>query len=568
MKRTLLLFAAAVMASGAFAADKLDSKALVKASKKVSAERMQVVAMEKGAARKSVQRSKATGLYYTVPEGTMFRHWDKNGSGYGNTRIVVSPFTKFTFTNKSENPTTNIWHLNNMYTGVSSDVTESMDADGNLSSILDAGYYFPAPTILNAAQRDSFCVGKTTNEFWNGSRGMANPDLYFTQVVTDSIAPVGFMDDHVQGGYGWGSLSTGFLYGSGLIDQTAAGLGIGICFGAEQSYPKPMSPLYVEDVFLRIYGITDTPIAEGKSLTMTITDTETSDTLAVLTATAADILGLEGPYNVQYSQTGVAYSGNLVFSKKEKDVLGNEQLVPFVIDRAFTVNIDGLDQDGVTIGFLGDERLEEYSDNIKDGLFLVAYPDVQEVYAHRYADLSMNITFDAVMDVAIIGNALSTSNGPIDNANVIRISEDGQTCYIDGNPDFPGLFVQTGMDWFDEDGNEYYYFDFAEDADWVESTVVDPGLYGDGTYGVSFTASPLGNNPGRYTFAYLKGRGIQSEAAVLIVQGNPDATAIDAVKNTMGKNSASAPIYNLNGQKVSKSAKGIMIQNGKKFISK
>lgn len=556
------------MASGAFAADKLDSKALVKASKKVSAERMQVVAMEKGAARKSVQRSKATGLYYTVPEGAMFRHWNKKGRGVGETRIVVSPFTKFTFTNMSENPTTNIWHLNNMYTGVSSDVTEAMDADGNLSSSLDAGYYFPAPTILNAAQRDSFCVGKTTNEFWNGSRGMANPDEFFTQVTTDSIAPLGFLDDHIEGSYGWGGLSTGFLYGSGLIDQTAAGLGIGYCFGVEQSYPKPMSPLYVEDIFFTIYGLNATPIAEGKSITMTITDTETSDTLTVLTATVADTLDFKGPYSSQYSQTGEVYIGKLVFSKKEKDVLGNEQVVPFVIDRAFTVNIDGLDQEGVTIGFLGDERLEEYSDNVTDGLFLVAYPDVQEVYAHHYEGISMNMTFDAVMDAAIVGDNLSMADGTtISNANVIRISEDGQTCTIDGT-ELPALFVQTGMDWFDEDGNEYYYFDFAEDADWVESTVVDPGLYGDGTYGVSFTASPLGNNPGRYTFAYLKGRGIQSEAAVLIVQGNPDATAIDAVKNTIGKNSASAPIYNLNGQKVSKAAKGIMIQNGKKFISK
>ncbi len=556
------------MASGAFAADKLDSKALVKASKKVPAARLQLATMEKGAARNGVMKSKATGLYYKVPEGAMFTHWNKSGSGYGNTRIVVSPFMEFTFKNMSENPTTNIWHLNNPYSGRYSDVTEAMDADGSFTSALDPGYYLPAPTVLDAAQRDSFCVGKTTNEFWNGSRGMTDPDRYFTQVVTDSIAPMGFMDDHVEGGYGWGSLSTGFLYGSGLLDQTANGLGIGICFGAEQSYPKPMSPLYVEDVFLRMYGITDTPIAEGKSVTMTITDTETSDTLAVLTATAADILGLEGPYNVQYSQTGVAYSGNLVFSKKEKDVLGNEQIVPFVIDRAFTVNIDGLDQEGVTIGFLGDERLEEYSDNVTDGLFLVAYPDVQEVYAHRYADLSMNITFDAVMDATVIGDVLSMANGTtIENANVIRISEDGQTCTIDGT-ELPGLFVQTGMDWFDEDGNEYYYFDFAEDADWVESTVVNPGLYGDGTYGVSFTASPLGNTPGRYTFAYLKGRGIQSEVAVLIVQGNPDATAIDAVKNTIGKNGASAPIYNLNGQKVGKSAKGIMIQNGKKFISK
>lgn len=568
MKRTLLLFAAAVMVSGAFAADRRESKALVNAGKKVSAARMETVAMDRRAAGRSVQRSQATGLYYKVPEGSLFTHWNKDGRGYGNTRIVVPAYQMFTFKNMSTNPTTTLWHLNNPYRGTYSDVTEMMEADGSISYALDPGYYLPAFTVLDAAQRDSFCVGQTTNEFWNGSREVANPNQYFTQVTNDSISPVGFMDDHVGGGYGFGSLSTGFLYGSGTIDQTDNGLGIGVCIGTEQSYPKPMSPLYVEDAFLSIYTLTDKPIAEGKSVSMVITDTETSDTIAVLTATASDVVGLEGPFNVQYTPTGSAYAGRLVFSKKEKDVLGNEQLVPFVIDRAFTVSIEGLEQDGVTIGFLGDELLEEYSDNITEGLFIVVYPDVNEVYAHRYDGLAMNITFDAVMDVAIVADALTFNDGStLENANVIRISEDGQTCTIDGT-EYPAAFVQTAMDWYDEDGNEYYYFDFAEDADWIESTVVTPGLYGDGTYGVSFTASALGSNPGRCTFARLAGRGVKSDAGVLIIQGNPDATAIDAVKDVAGKKNASSPVYSISGQKVGSAAKGLLIQDGKKFIRK
>ena len=34
------------------------------------------------------------------------------------------------------------------------------------------------------------------------------------------------------------------------------------------------------------------------------------------------------------------------------------------------------------------------------------------------------------------------------------------------------------------------------------------------------------------------------------------------------KTDANAPVYNLAGQRVSKNAKGILIQNGKKFIAK
>jgi hypothetical protein len=46
-----------------------------------------------------------------------------------------------------------------------------------------------------------------------------------------------------------------------------------------------------------------------------------------------------------------------------------------------------------------------------------------------------------------------------------------------------------------------------------------------------------------------------------------DMTSIEAIKNAVAKD-ANAPIYNLAGQKVNKSFKGIVLQNGKKMIQK
>lgn len=43
-------------------------------------------------------------------------------------------------------------------------------------------------------------------------------------------------------------------------------------------------------------------------------------------------------------------------------------------------------------------------------------------------------------------------------------------------------------------------------------------------------------------------------------------TGVKAVK--VAEEDANAPIYNLAGQKVEKSQKGILIQNGKKFVNK
>jgi hypothetical protein len=45
-------------------------------------------------------------------------------------------------------------------------------------------------------------------------------------------------------------------------------------------------------------------------------------------------------------------------------------------------------------------------------------------------------------------------------------------------------------------------------------------------------------------------------------------TAIETVKNIEKAINANAPIFNLAGQKVDKNQKGILIQNGKKFVNK
>ena len=49
-------------------------------------------------------------------------------------------------------------------------------------------------------------------------------------------------------------------------------------------------------------------------------------------------------------------------------------------------------------------------------------------------------------------------------------------------------------------------------------------------------------------------------------QFTPGSTGIDGI--TVDAADENAPIYNLAGQRVTKATKGILIQNGKKFINK
>lgn len=55
------------------------------------------------------------------------------------------------------------------------------------------------------------------------------------------------------------------------------------------------------------------------------------------------------------------------------------------------------------------------------------------------------------------------------------------------------------------------------------------------------------------------------EVKNIVVDGTKNATAITTIK---AENAANAPLYNLQGQRVDRTAKGILIQNGRKFINK
>lgn len=577
MKKALLLGIVAMAATVSFGAEKQDTKVKAK-STIVNNTRLQVSPVNidlSQRAQKNVMKSAKTGLYYAKPAGALYSNFSKDNMGYYSTRIVVTPFTKFTFANKSDEPLKSLWHLNMYQVDQNgnvierhNDVTEYKNEDGSFSNVLDAGYYMAAPTILNAAQTDSFTIGKETNSYWSGQAGTPNDVRDFTKVATDSISPLGYMDDHVYGGYAYGSLSTGWLIGNGQLNHPSNG--VGTCFAMIQSYAKPMSPLYVEDIYVSVYSSTDTPIAEGKSLTMYICDTEKGDTLYTLTAKSSDVFGLEGPFNSDYTQTGVAYASKVLFSMTEKDVFGNEVKVPFVLNCAFDVIIDGFDKEGIDMGITGNDILPEDADEVEDAGFLVYYPEIETTYIHSYEGLGVNFTFTGVMDYAEVANSVSTQDGnSITDFNIIRVSNDGQSCSVDGqNAELaPGALVVTGMDWYDLDGNEYYYFDFGEDVDWIEATTATPGVYGDGTYGVTFTASPLGTEKGRHAVGYLKGRGVTSEVPVIVVQGevNIEEVGIDNIKT---ENNSNSPVYNLMGQKVGASAKGLLIRDGKKFINK
>ena len=84
--------------------------------------------------------------------------------------------------------------------------------------------------------------------------------------------------------------------------------------------------------------------------------------------------------------------------------------------------------------------------------------------------------------------------------------------------------------------------------------------------GVSYYLLNPKSQLGFYGFTYTYDASEAAGEGGLPTPTDP-TTAIETIK-TSGNSNANAPIYNLSGQKVDKSYKGLVIQNGRKFVNK
>ena len=188
-------------------------------------------------------------------------------------------------------------------------------------------------------------------------------------------------------------------------------------------------------------------------------------------------------------------------------------------------------------------------------------------YYFSYSGLALKVGFDGMYDyVEVLENS---------GLNVLRISNDGQTCLTEGavseEDGLPGAAVYTAQPWYDEDLNEYY--EIVDAPDWLTAVVADESLRNEDNYTgleiVSFLCQPLpANVSGRSAVVYVRGRGFTAPQPIYLLQGDVtyEQAAISEVSSAAPVKNAK--VFNINGQEVNKSAKGILIQNGKKYINK
>lgn len=564
MKNLLLLAVTGAMAvSGMHAqtlttANKLSriSKTHLQASTTPSAQAVQA----KAAAKKSA--------FYSRPAGALFWNSDKMGQMYGFSCMYVPADKDVVFAKNAPSGADLFWHQNTYdwydevttydRTGQKSDQFYT-DEDGNFHLQLGMNYTDALPTLVCGT--DSFTLSEENPYFVAHSDDNPYGYLFYyprmysgMNKANQVIQPLAYTDDHVSSVY-YGALSTEYVYGTGTVTvdgTTYTGTGV------YQVFEKPMQALWVEDVFLN--GLSRTAgVAKGDSLKMYITNVVTDqsgeqvpgdEVLAELTAVRTNAYGL-GAVSFDDNTTGNALS--LTF----KPVAPSSAVKGFLIDQPFAVTVKGFDHTGVDFGVAACDMPYSYTTlSTAKGIFTDG--SGREVAADIYTsnNIALQVVFTSKYDYC---------NGYEDYAKV-KVSDDGNSCTNYKYSEFNGAVVLTNGDWKDAEGNDNYTITGL--PSWIKKVTVDETTLAD--YGLLLlyvTAEPLPEGvTGRQCELNLVGKGYTSTNPVEVLQGDATPNAIENV--TVRPVAADGKLYNVAGQRVDANYKGIVIQNGKKYLNK
>ena len=459
------------------------------------------------------------GVFYSKPKGTLYAGWNyldgQGGRGYYFTTLVSPAFMDLTFTNKSDGETT--WSING------NDASEEVVEGNYVSSYLrsketDGASLYYAPTVQNEAAE--YTLGEYNYLLKRGyteTLGIIRIDSMTCMWVADPRGATYDVDSKTYYGpyASWGALDTDNLYGVGGID------GYGKANRTVQVFDKPASPLFINAILVEGSSFSQ-PIAEGaqlkahvtktKVVTRTYSDGSTEDVitadmdniLATFVAEASDTLDF---VSTSTRNKKTIYTGEIVFNRPGyEDILGNSIPGSLVIEDEFAIVIDGLDQEGIDVGFDGIE-VEEYDDQILDGQ---QFFDSGQMIRYN-ANIAVAVALYGMYDRAVAPSTPNWYTFEDENLDYRRVrvpvegsapyeNDYGWGNYTDGSEGSPfvkddetltgwsGVPVFTAVNWFDEEENSNY--EVIGLPDWIESVNVDPS-FGYGMNQIFFYAQPL-----------------------------------------------------------------------------
>ena len=515
----------------------------------------------------AVKKTYDTGVYYDTPKGSLFRGFTYDGRSYDYSFLVVPPFTDLTFTNMSNSASRSSWSVNG------NDASDRVVNNNYVGNYLPMGFWY-APTVT--VGRDSYTWG-----YYNETGCV---------VATDSIANLAYFDLHTGTRYGWGALEGKgkYLYGTGTV--TMKNGKVYHSAGVTQYLEAPASPLYVNYISILAFSSGE-PLKGDAQLTMTIYPANLVDTtydennpIVELTCTTNDTTFVHKGSSSNTTTHVVNIYGMKFTNKQEDPILGITTDEPFVIDQPVAVVVRGVNDNGVDVGFPGhgygnyDEQTGNSSPN-EERQQINGFLDFQEGGSVYYSETALELNFNGMMDYVNVDSTFASQQGDITGANILKVSDDGQTVstYGKGSDQNLGCAIAwTALPWFDIDGNSNYSVEGA--PDWVSEVSCDPQYWTQTEQGqsvnygqnlIAFKCQPLpaGVN-GRAATVYLTGKGVKSATPIILLQGNADPAMSIAQYKADVKSGKVKEIYDLAGRRVLPTTKGLVIKNGHVVLNK
>ncbi len=579
MKRLFLLLALAAMSTTMFAqALDLDEWQLTM-PKAIDGDQLVSFSIEEGESLEGVApqaRTASSGLYYQKPGGVLYRrYYSDTGTVYYNTELIAPYFHDITFGNYSNDTSSTHW----LYTkGDTSSLLEANSWGDLVYAGLTPGNTWNIPYLYNADYSQYYNMAYYENvDYATDYSHTVYGSGHFNDLIwmgwSDTKAYNEFAQHMYEEYYILGSVSAKdrtVSLADSLGNYTGEKVTVDlVCDNVAARIPAPATPMYVDGIY--VHGVSFAfdnpedaqdssfqPLRNGAVLTMKFKDRWTNEFIDSLTATTGDWTYYSSK-STQY-RSGTCMEGVLKFSKKDEN--GNE--VPIVIDRATNVQIFGFNNKDIDLGLLGNP-LEDCVEraNTTYGLSYAANVMIEPTGEYNLLGVYdiftaiLQMSFNAIMDVVKVAEEYSN----------ITISAEGTECEntdAQGDANIGGLLIQTALPWYDVNGEANY--SLADAPEWITGIVAE--AYGEETktYKVTFTAAP-NKSVERTATVHIQCKGYADDVDITLTQLEGDEnTGIEEIVAPSA--TTSGVTYNLAGQRVSGTAKGIIIKDGKKIIIK
>ena len=522
--------------------------------------------------RRAPRRVVGDEVWYKRPEGSLLLTSTQSSSSKYS-YVVLPPYVDQKFINMSTNKDGCKWLIG--------DTSLDADEDGNFTygfGVPPSGYVDYLP-VLQTADGDEFIYAEE----------LTPKSSYCLPVDT----VYSLTNLNLNGGY-YSGFSNGYVFGTHTTTYTPEDGGESqtlYCDYITEYYEKPASTMYLTDIWFHYNSDSPVAIPEGTDMTLQILKVLEDGSLNLDEPIATMTFNMNDTLWTQSSEDGGSY-GAIMVSQKEKDAFGTELEVPVFISDEFAIRISGFHQPGVDFSLYmaqvywnGDPNVTEDAYEFGGNVYPTVYSYVTESgeffgsnwqYIQGQRQFNAVIRLDAMFDVAqLVDEGFSTFTVPVEGGTMQTVKEfeltDGTIStlnYIDVYTTLP--WVST---WEESEGDDNYYIVMANEEnefpDWLEVSGFQDDYAESNSTLIQFSAQALpADQTGRYAqIRIVSDKGADS-GVITIAQGdvNIDELSVNTVKADKDINNNG--VYSLAGKRLNASAKGIIIQNGKKFIRK